>query len=438
MFPIFCSFSLSVIPFNLNGSQPQLRPHEMIYYFPWKYDACYIYWDKITIFDFETKLTYKQEMEPARVVYSPNTLIPKPSDAEYSTYSQPQGNPKANLWICSKTQKKCLPIGYTDAEKTKIQMIGIPSNTPHTQVEIQLAGIGSYTSIIQAEVSDHAEYPDIIILDENKFRFHIYTPGFSFKYDLIPEMPQIDPKMQKKNYSMEETIAYEISSAQTYINFSFMDFPAITTDKGVKGQFTTNYPAIIYLDLAKHIPCPSDYDCTKFDRTEANIWKCWTSLYNEKVCYPLADIDYGFEFATNRLYINSSISPKSAVRFQFKCDTRTQFNPVFLQKEAKTDIHIFEFSTSFVCQKPIPETVVVKQYTIGALFILSVWIFIVLFVCIGIVINYIINSDINLPLPSIWSAIGFYIVDGWDKITCSSRTRLVEEVSHTPATYATI
>ena len=49
-----------------------------------------------------------------------------------------------------------------------------------------------------------------------------------------------------------------------------------------------------------------------------------------------------------------------------------------------------------------------------ALIVIIVVLFIVVFVHIGIAVNYVIDGSLALPFTSIWSDVGYYIIDGWN------------------------
>ncbi|EAY14381.1 hypothetical protein TVAG_255730 [Trichomonas vaginalis G3] len=348
-------------------------------------------------------------------------MVKKPSDGEYRNYKGPQNDLAANLWICSKNQKLCIATGYMDAEQTTIQWDKTSSNPPEYCI-FHLKGFGPYSTDLKMISQSSTTPPEKLDLNANKvITFNLPCPQVNISYVSYPELPPVDPNMQPIPYNINDTRVYEISSEETYINFMISDFKSGTESKEVSFSRQLRSYSTFYYNFIKNIPCPSGYDCSDYKRDNATVWWCWENLDRRKLCYPIADINYGFTVTSSGLFINSSTSPSYGISFKFKCEDNQNliFAKTFMVSSLGNPFNQIEVKYNIFCPKDIPEVVVVKKFTAGAVFIIVVWSFIVFGLCIGILINYVISTELEIPFSEFFSAVGYYIIDGWNKVTCA-------------------
>ena len=382
----------------------------------------------------EYKITQQIDGEDVSIIYRAK----KPFSSPQSGYQIPNNAGVADLWACFKTQEKCVPFGYHSAEikeaktdKYQKPEISDPDKLRINKFHYVLQGFGKYMTRIHlvetmgAGSSYNNEPVSLTKVNDTMLELTLnisslnWTDVFQFTYPDTKTQPIIE-------YTNRSLYFYELSSNNTYIEYSLEDTKSYMYFRRNVVSHQVYYEPTWFLNFNKLIPCPVEYDCTRSNQTSANMWLCYDTIDEEHFCYPAIDLRYGFRLTSSNMYFNSSFSPNIKVEMKLECDPTinglddiTRTTAITASKDTNPRTYSFDLKTNLTCPKEFVIKPIEKHYTSGALFVVIVWMFIIVFVCGGIIVNYILDGSLALPLTSIWSDVGYYIIDGWNITTCA-------------------
>ena len=432
-------FFIFQIKINLDGRKPpDSQKVQRGFYKEGDRYAMHAIYENFPEFEVKTKI----DNQDASIFYKAKRPFSKPIDG----YTAPTQAGKADLWVCLENDKTCLPIGYHSADITNIQatvqhLDPTYKDARHHTLSYTLKGFGVYSAnITLVEYWGPGTYPNNNLISVKSsdtsidLKFNITSLNVNNIFQL--SYPMLKPQ-QEINYTEEDLAFYELSSNNTYIEYSLLETsPVLGFERAIQG-YQIEYHPTWFMNLKTPIGCPAGYDCSPSNQTQANMWLCYDTIDLEYFCFPVIDLRYGFSLTASKLTFNTSFTPNVKVEMKLECDpTIPGFDDIkkstFITASAQTNprTYTFDIKTNLTCPREYIIPPIEKHFTAGAVIVVIVWFFILLFVCFGIVINYFIDGSLALPFASIWSDIGYYIIDGWNLITCASTGTSVKDAKY--------
>lgn len=368
--------------------------------------------------------------------FHPWNFIPCPSGYECSA-----GHKDSNFWACwieDNGNKYCHSIG--DVRILNEMSLRTEKN-PDLGAELHFGGVWGLDVYFDIECNPY-EDDDAVPFDHATFlrydqggrltpRFHTYLDSGAVcarKFDSI-SVPTPEPtKTPKPNYSPEYTYQSESDSDGNCISVDLSSLPYYYDELitvGVHPNFQRNLYR--YYPTKPGLP-PSGYQVLDTSNTNdavlANIWRCFNSSDGRSVCHAAGNSNVNLQYELveeGNLKGGVSLNYEGgyggwSTRIQLICNTsvpedKIDFDDVgyLVPSEKMPTIYTH---TAMACLKKAPDVPVIdnrNSITGGGVFLMIVIIVSVLYIVIGLLVNFIKGGMVELPNKAFWEEFGICI-----------------------------